>query len=124
MIAEHPSLAEAAVARRRFTTAEYHAMAEAGVLAEDERVELIAGEIVSMSPLASQHAGCVRGLNRQLSGLLGEKALVAVQDPVVLDDLSEPEPDVAILRFREDNYRGSHPHPADILLVIEVADTG
>jgi Uma2 family endonuclease len=123
MIAEHPALSEAGVARRRFTIAEYHAMAEAGVLAEDERVELIAGEIVRMSPIGSQHAGCVRGLNCQLSGRLGDKALLSVQDPIVLDDASEPEPDVAILRFREDNYRSLHPRPADVLLVIEVADT-
>ena len=90
MIAEHPSVAEtpapgnsdaaahAAVARRRFTTAEYHAMAEAGILAEDERVELIAGEIVRMMPIGSQHAGCVRGLNRLLSRGLGDRALIAV----------------------------------------------
>jgi Uma2 family endonuclease len=123
MIAEHPSVSESGVTRRRFTTAEYHAIAEAGVFAEDERVELITGEIVRMSPIGSQHAGCVRELNRQLSRLLGDRALIAVQDPIVLDDASEPEPDVAILRFREDNYRGQHPRPADVLLVIEVADT-
>jgi Uma2 family endonuclease len=135
MIAEHPSVAEAlvpvssdaspraVVARRRFTTAEYHAMAEAGVLAEDERVELMRGEIVRMSPIGSQHAGCVRELNRQLSRGLGDRALIAVQDPIVLDDASEPEPDIAVLRFREDNYRSVHPKPADVLLIIEVADT-
>lgn len=130
MIAEHPSVAETrvpgssdTVARRRFTTAEYHAMAEAGVLAEDERVELIAGEIVRLTPIGSQHAGCVRGLNRLLSRGLGDRALIAVQDPIVLDDASEPEPDIAVLRFREDNYRSLHPKPADVLLIIEVADT-
>jgi Uma2 family endonuclease len=122
MIAEHPPLSEPVV-RRRFTTAEYHAMAEAGVLAEDERVELITGEIVRMAPIGSRHAGCVRGLNRQLSRLLGYKASIAVQDPVVLDDTSEPEPDIAVLRFREDDYRNLHPRPADILFLIEVADT-
>jgi Uma2 family endonuclease len=129
MLAEHPSVAEthapgsSAARRRRFTTDEYHAMAEAGVLAEDERVELIAGEIVRMMPIGSQHAGCVRELNRQLSRGLGDRALLAVQDPIVLDDASEPEPDIAVLRFREDNYRSLHPKPADVLLIIEVADT-
>jgi Uma2 family endonuclease len=129
MIAEHPSVAEmhapgsSAARRRRFTTAEYHAMAEAGILAEDERVELIAGEIVRMMPIGSQHAGCVRELNRQLTRGLGDGALIAVQDPIVLNDASEPEPDIAVLRFREDNYRSLHPKPADVLLLIEVADT-
>jgi Uma2 family endonuclease len=126
MIAEHPSVAKALVPmarRRRFTTAEYHAMAEAGVLAEDERVELITGEIVRMMPIGAQHAGCVRGLNRKLSRGLGDRALIAVQDPIVLDDASEPQPDIAVLRFREDNYRSLHPKPADVLLIIEVADT-
>ena len=98
-------------------------MAEAGVLAEDERVELITGEIVRMTPIGSQHAGCVKGLNRQLTRRLGDRATISVQDPVVLDDASEPQPDIAILRFREDHYRGLLPTPADVLLVIEVADT-
>ncbi len=98
-------------------------MAEAGILAEDERVELIAGEIVRMMPIGSQHAGCVRELNRQLSRGLGDRALIAIQDPIGLDDASEPEPDVAVLRFRQDNYRSLHPKPADVLLIIEVADT-
>jgi Uma2 family endonuclease len=98
-------------------------MAEAGVLVEDERVELITGEIVGMTPIGSQHAGCVRGLNRQLTRALGDRALIAVQDPIVLDDTSEPEPDIAVLRFREDDYRSLHPKPADVLLIIEVADT-
>jgi len=128
MIAEHPSVAEplvpaSSVTRRRFTTAEYHAMAEAGVLAEDERVELIAGEIVRMTPIGSQHAGCVKGLNRRLSRVLGDRATIAVQDPIVLDDASEPEPDVAVLRFREDDYRSLHPKSGDVLFLIEVADT-
>jgi Uma2 family endonuclease len=135
MIAERPSLSEplvptssgampqAGVARRRFTTAEYHAMAEAGVLAEDERVELITGEIVRMTPIGSQHAGCVRSLTRQLTRGLGDRALVAVQDPIVLGDATEPQPDTTVLRFREDDYRSLHPKPADVLLVIEVADT-
>jgi Uma2 family endonuclease len=135
MIAEHPSVAEplvptgsgatpqAGVSRRRFTTAEYHAMAEAGILAEDERVELITGEIVRMMPIGSQHAGCVKGLNRKLSRVLRDRATIAVQDPIVLDDASEPEPDVAILRFREDDYRSLHPKPGDVLFLIEVADT-
>jgi Uma2 family endonuclease len=107
--------------RRLFTSAEYHAMAEAGILSEDERVELIAGEIVRMAPIGSRHAGCVKRLNRGLSRL-GDRALVSVQDPIALGPSQEPEPDLALLRPREDDYTRSHPTPAEILLVIEVAD--
>ncbi len=109
------------VSRRLFTSAEYHAMTEAGILSEDERVELIAGEIVRMAPIGSRHAGCVKRLNRRLSRL-GDRALVSVQDPVALGLSDEPEPDLAILRPRADDYSQSHPAPADIHLVIEVAD--
>lgn len=109
------------VFRRQFTSAEYHAMAEAGILSEDERVELIAGEIVRMAPIGSRHAGCVKRLNRRFSHL-GDRALVSVQDPIALSPSHEPEPDLAILRPREDDYAQFHPAPADILLVIEVAD--
>lgn len=109
------------VSRRLFTSAEYHAMAEAGILSEDERVELIAGEIVRMAPIGSRHAGCVKRLNRGLSPL-GDRALISVQDPIALGPSQEPEPDLSILRPREDDYTRSHPTPAEILLVIEVAD--
>jgi Uma2 family endonuclease len=127
MIAEHPVVAELPSAevgtRRRFTSAEYHAMAEAGILAEDERVELIAGEIVRMAPIGSRHAGGVKRLNRRLTRGLGERALISVQDPIAIGDDSEPEPDVAVLRPRDDDYAQSHPRPADVLLIIEVADS-
>lgn len=88
------------VSRRRFTSAEYHAMAEAGILSEDERVELIAGEIVEMAPIGSRHAGCVKRLNKRLTRGLGDRALVSVQDPITLGTSHEPEPDLAILRPR------------------------
>jgi Uma2 family endonuclease len=135
MIAEHPSVAEALVlsdpaatpqavpARRRFTTAEYHAMAEAGVLAEDERVELITGEIVRMGPIGSRHIGCVIFLQEELSVGLRRRANLSVQNSVQVADGQEPQPDLAILRFREDRYRGLLPAPADVLLIIEVADS-
>jgi Uma2 family endonuclease len=109
------------VFRRLFTSAEYHAMAEAGILSEDERVELIAGEIVRMAPIGSRHAGCVKRLNGRLSRL-GERALVSVQDPIALSPSHEPEPDLALLHPRADDYAQSHPAPSDIFLVIEVAD--
>lgn len=110
------------VSRRRFTSAEYHAMTAAGILSEDERVELIAGEIVKMAPIGSRHAGCVKKLNRRLSRALGDRALVSIQDPILLGEGVEPEPDLALLRPREDDYTLSHPRPGDVLLVIEVAD--
>jgi len=132
MLAERPSVSHPldgvgsrveSLERRRFSGAEFHAMAEAGVLGEDERVELIAGEIVQMTPIGSRHAGCVKSLNRLLSRLLGDRGLVSVQDPIVVDEASEPQPDIAVLRFRQDSYRTVHPQAADVLLVIEVAET-
>jgi len=127
MIAEHPVVSELPSAeggtRRRFTSAEYHAMAEAGILAEDERVELIAGEIVRMPPIGSRHAGCVKRLNRRFTRGLGERALISIQDPIAIGDNSEPQPDVAVLRPRDDDYARSHPTPADVYLLIEVADS-
>jgi len=108
---------------RRFTVDEYHRMAEAGILTEDERVELLDGWIVPMSPIGSPHAGCVNRLTRLLTGLLRDSAIVSVQNPVVLNDRWEPEPDIAVLDFRADGYSQAHPRPGDIQLIIEVADS-
>lgn len=109
--------------KRLFTVKEYHQMVDAGILNEDDRVELIAGEIIRMSPIGRRHAACVKCLNKLLSQRLGDRALVSVQDPVQLDNYSEPEPDLALLAPRADFYESGHPQPDDILLVIEVADT-
>jgi Uma2 family endonuclease len=106
---------------RRFTVTDYHQMAAAGILTEDDRVELIDGEIVQMSPMGGRHALCVARLNRLLSRHLAENVLVYVQSPVRLSEYDEPEPDVAVVRDRE--YGNELPTPADVLLVIEVADT-
>ena len=107
----------------RFTVADYHRMAHAGILGEGDRVELIDGEIIEMSPIGSRHAACVNRLTRLLVTKLGDRAVVAVQNPVRLSDLSEPQPDFAVLRPRQGAYADRHPGPADILLLIEVADT-
>jgi Uma2 family endonuclease len=107
--------------RRPFTVGEYHTMLDAGILSEDDRVELIEGEIVQMSPIGSRHAGQVNRLNRMLVRALGERGVVTVQNPVTLSDLSEPEPDLAVLHPRPDDYAGAHPAPGDILLLVEVA---
>jgi Uma2 family endonuclease len=109
--------------RRRFTVDDYHRMAEAGVLTEDDRVELIEGEIVMMAPLGSRHAGKVNLLTRLWGSRLGDRAIVAVQNPVRLDRYSEPQPDIALLRPRPDFYTERHPEPADVLLLIEVSET-
>jgi len=98
-------------------------MGKAGVFSEDDRVELIDGEILKMSPIGSRHAASVNRLNMQFNNLLGGRAIVSVQNPIVLNDFSEPEPDIAILRRRDDFYAQAHPSASDALLVIEIADT-
>jgi Uma2 family endonuclease len=114
---------EVQVRRRRFTVAEYYRMAEAGILGEDDRVELIEGEILVMSPIGSRHAAAVGRLNRFFSQGAGTAALVRVQDPIHLGDRAEPQPDIALVRPRDDFYAGAHPGPEDVLLLVEVADT-
>lgn len=107
----------------RFTVEQYHAMGRAGILTEDDRVELIDGDIVKLSPIGPDHATCVKRLLQFFAQLLVGRITLSVQDPVVLGDYSEPQPDIALLRFREDFYKGRHPAPGDVLLAIEVADT-
>jgi Uma2 family endonuclease len=109
--------------RHRFTVDEFHRMGEVGIFSEDDRVELINGEIVEMTPIGSQHAACVRKLDRWLQFLVGDDALVSTQLPITIEDDGEPIPDVAVLRPRTDNYSESHPTPADTLLVVEVSDS-
>jgi len=111
------------VARRPITVTEYHRMGEVGILGERDHVELIEGELVAMSSIGSNHQGTVNSLTHGLVQAVGQHAVVAVQGPVRLDDFSEPEPDFALLRPRADFYRDAHPTPADVLLLIEVADT-
>jgi len=109
--------------KRLFTVAEYHKMAEAGILSEDDRVELLEGEIVAMSPIGSRHAACVDRLAQCLVVQVGGRAIVRVQNPIRLGEHSEPQPDVALLKPRPDFYASSHPGPEHVLLVIEVAET-
>ena len=111
------------VIRRRFTANEYNLMAQAGILHEDDRVELLEGEIVEMAAIGSRHAACVKRLNRILSEGLGGRAIVGVQDPVRLGEHSEPQPDLTLLRPRPDFYSDSHPESSDVMLLVEVADT-
>jgi Uma2 family endonuclease len=118
-----PSTTSDIFQRHRLTVGEYYRMGEAGILPPDARVELIVGEIIDMPPIGSPHAGTVKYLGNKIKNAVGDRAIVSIQDPVFLDLHSEPQPDVALLRPRADFYRSAHPTPADVLLIIEVADT-
>ena len=110
--------------RHRLNVDDYHRMAEAGILGEDDRVELIDGELIDMAPIGQGHAAAVNRLNRALVMAFGERAIVSVQNPVRLDRFSEPQPDFAVFRPRADfNATGERPGPPDTLLVVEVADS-
>lgn len=107
--------------KRKLTADEYQRMGEAGIIGEDERVELLDGELYAMPPIGDDHVGSTISLTYFLSLRVGERALVSVQNPIRLSDYSEPEPDVALLRPRDDFYRKGRIQPQDILLLIEVA---
>ena len=108
--------------RRRFTTAEYEQMGESGILGEDDRVELIDGEVLEMSPIGQRHVACVLRLERLLGERFRAVALVSSQNPVVLPPYDEPQPDVALLAPRADFYASGLPGAADVLLLVEAAD--
>jgi Uma2 family endonuclease len=114
---------EVETARRKFTREEYHRMGEVGILKPTDRVELIRGEIVEMSPIGRRHAAFVDNLNQLLVTRLGGRAIVSVQNPVVLADDSEPQPDLKILRRRAVSYKHRTADAEDTLLVIEVSET-
>ena len=107
--------------RRLFTTDEYHRMGEVGILGPDERLELIDGVIYIMSPIGDRHYITVNLFTRLLVIALGIRAVVSIQNPVKLAPIQEPEPDVVVLRAEA--IRSGVPTPADVLLVIEVADS-
>jgi Uma2 family endonuclease len=104
------------------TVERYHQMAEAGLLPE-RGVELIHGEIVPMSPIGRKHAAMVDRLNRLLARLVGEECIIRIQNPIIADDFSEPEPDISIVHFRSDFYESALPQGKDVVLLIEVADS-
>jgi Uma2 family endonuclease len=110
-------------ARRLFTVEEYHRMAEAGIFKPTDRVELIRGEIVEMSPIGRRHAAFVDNLTQLLIVRLAGRAIVSVQNPVVVADDSEPQPDLKLLRRRPVPYKDAEATAADVLLLIEVADS-
>lgn len=106
---------------RRFTVSEYHRMAEAGILGEDDLIELLDGHLYVKSPIGSQHAACVNRLTRLFVLAARDQAIVHVQNPILLDPDSEPEPDVALLTPRDDAYAARHPRPDEVMLVVEVS---
>lgn len=116
-------LATVEVQRRRFTVEEYYRMAEVGILGPKDRVELIEGEIIRMSPIGPRRAACVAELTRRLVPAIGDRALLWPQNPVRLPRDTEPEPDIVLLRPRADRYAKDSARPEDVLLLIEVADT-
>jgi Uma2 family endonuclease len=109
--------------RRRFTLDEYHRMAATGVLNEDDRVELIRGEIVQMTPIGRDHASCVARLTHLVLGRLHGRVVLWPQNPLMILPDSEPQPDIILLVWRDDFYRHALPGPSDVALLVEVADT-
>ncbi|TBR60395.1 hypothetical protein B4U84_05865 [Westiellopsis prolifica IICB1] len=111
------------VLTKRFTITEYDHLAELGFFSEDDRVELIRGEIIPMVSKGKPHSVCETLLLREFIKLLQDRALVRGQEPVTISDYSEPEPDITIVSNVDDNYLSAHPSSADILLLIEIADS-
>jgi Uma2 family endonuclease len=111
------------LSRKRFTVDDYYRMADAGILAPGDRVELIDGEIIQMSPIGIRHVGCVNATNAVFFDAFKGRAVISGQNPVQLSDFTEPQPDIVLLKPRKDFYRGKHPEAADALLVVEVSDT-
>lgn len=107
----------------RFSVQDYYLLNEVDIIGDGDRVELLDGEIVPMSPINSPHAACVDFLNEWLITFFQGKIIVRVQNPLRLSDYSEPEPDFALVTLQENRYRDRHPQPEDTLLAIEVADT-
>lgn len=108
---------------RLITVAEYHQMAAAGILTADEHVELLAGHIIRKMPKGPAHSAFCKRIEKLLERRLGDQILVRLQDPVQLDPLSEPEPDIAIVQPRDDFYEEAHPTPNEVYWLVEVADT-
>ena len=107
--------------KHRFTVGEYHRMGEAGIFAEDDRVELVDGEVVEIAPISWRHAHCVRQLINLLPGLVGDRYLVDAQNPIALGEYGEPQPDVVLL-VRE-LTTGRLPIPGEVALLVEVAES-
>jgi Uma2 family endonuclease len=107
----------------KLNTWQYHSMLDHGILMKDDKVELLNGEIIEMSPIGSKHSATVSKINSLLSVILQGQLICRIQDPIQLGPYSEPEPDIALVKARDDFYSKAHPEAKDVLLIIEVADT-
>ena len=116
-------LSETPPTRFKLTVEQYHRMGEAGILHEDDRVELIDGELIRMAPIGSMHCGLVSRLNRMLVERAAGRGVVWPQNSLILSDVTEPQPDLVLLRWRADDYMGALPTAAHALLVVEIADS-
>lgn len=113
----------AGVETYRFSVEEFNKLGQAGIFDEDDRVELLDGEIIVMSPIGSEHAAAVLRLNWYFQQRLGQHLLTSVQSPAVVDEFSEPQPDLMLLKPKSDFYKAEHPRPEDIILLVEVSDS-
>jgi Uma2 family endonuclease len=111
------------ISKRLFTVHDYHRMVDAGILREGDRVELIRGEVLAMSPIGPRHNAAILRANYTLSRIVEDKALVGVQGSIRLDEYDEPQPDIYLLCPKEDFYASGHAGPSDIFLIIEMADS-
>jgi Uma2 family endonuclease len=111
------------VTKKLFTVDEYYQMAEAGILRPEDRVELIDGEIIQLSPIGHRHAGSVNRLNHLFAVSFSGRAVLSVQNPIQLNNYTEPEPDIVLLKPRVDYYASKKVWAEDALLIVEVADT-
>ncbi|MBP0018468.1 MAG: Uma2 family endonuclease [Cyanobacteria bacterium SBLK] len=109
--------------RKKFTVSEFCKMAETGIFSDEDNIELIEGEIVEMGKIGRRHAAYCDRLNDLFRDKFAKQVLLRVQSPIELNNLSQPQPDLALLRRREDYYESGHPQPHDIFLLVEVADT-
>ncbi len=112
-----------ALNKHHFTVADFNFLSDGGKFKPDDRLELIEGEIYEMSPIGSLHARCVNFLNSVLTKILAGESIVSVQNPVIVNDFNQPQPDLAVLRRQEDFYKDSLPAATDVLIVIEVSDS-
>jgi len=109
--------------KRLFSVDEYHKMVENGILSESDNVELIDGEILKMAPIGSRHAAFVDFISDLFRSLIKQQVIIRIQNPVYVSNYSEPEPDIAIVKYRKDFYIKSHPKKEDILLIIEITES-
>ncbi len=116
-------LSEAQLERYPITTDVYHQMIQQGILTSNDKIELLEGDLIKMSAVGPRHAACVDRLSEILRTEFGKSVTLRHQNPVELSDKSEPEPDIAILKRREDFYAQAHPAPSDVLFLIEISES-